>query len=398
VAGLNETIIGVLGGRWRATVDSAGGIEPWDGSPRLDWHVAADDRWHTPSVEAAVRQRRIDGTPVVETRLRVPSGDAVHRVYCVADAGGLTIVEVENDSTLPFAVAFTRPDLLCSRPPTDVPVQGIDLPTGSIVVPVGHHATVRVALAHSSSTRSLPSSIPGPTQVARGWTTVVDRAGRLVLPDAATIEATAHERSELALTGPVDLQDDPVGYLHDAAQLVRLGEPADLAVPDVAEAVARVARRDHAWDVDAALDAATVVLAAAGEDRAQRDLARMRRPGARPIPDAAPPGRELVWREQRLARSRGDGTAELMAGGFPAAWLGANLEVYGLPVGPSSTVSFAIRWHGDRPAVLWELDGPLVPLRAPAVAPGWSTAEAKGEALWPRPAAAPSGEADISFS
>jgi len=62
-------------------------------------------------------------------------------------------------------------------------------------------------------------------------------------------------------------------------------------------------------------------------------------------------------------------------------------------------VSYAIRWHGQRPAVLWEIDGPVVPLTASVVAPGWSTAAPKGEALWPAPAGAPAGSGgNVSFS
>ncbi len=41
---------------------------------------------------------------MVETKLRVPGGDAVHRVWAVADHGGLTVIEVENDSPMPIAV------------------------------------------------------------------------------------------------------------------------------------------------------------------------------------------------------------------------------------------------------------------------------------------------------
>ena len=76
---------GVAGGSWRADVTPWGAIEPWDGSPSLDWYVAADDRWHVPSREPAVRQVRLSGTAVVETRVRVPTGDAVQRVFSIAD-------------------------------------------------------------------------------------------------------------------------------------------------------------------------------------------------------------------------------------------------------------------------------------------------------------------------
>src|SRR5205085_7083985 len=76
----------------------------------LDWWVGAGDRWHLPSREMAVRQSRPDAVPVVETAMRIPGGDAVQRVYAVPgsspEAGGLVVVEVENRSAVPVAVAF----------------------------------------------------------------------------------------------------------------------------------------------------------------------------------------------------------------------------------------------------------------------------------------------------
>src|SRR5690606_32379273 len=107
---------GVTGGPWRASVTAWGAIDPWDGSRRLDWYVAAEDRWHVPRAESTVRQRRVDGTAVVETRLRVPNGDVVQRSWSVPDAGGITVIEVENESPLPVAVAFDRRDVLTERP------------------------------------------------------------------------------------------------------------------------------------------------------------------------------------------------------------------------------------------------------------------------------------------
>ena len=129
---------GVVGQRWRATVTSAGFVEPADGSPTLGWYVAADDRWHDPQTDPSVRHHRLSGTAVFETRMRVPGGDAVQRIWSVADRGGFTLVSVHNDSPAPFAVAFTRGDVATNRPIVDVPIEGIDLPAESIVVPVGH--------------------------------------------------------------------------------------------------------------------------------------------------------------------------------------------------------------------------------------------------------------------
>src|SRR3954451_16661364 len=141
---------GVVGQRWRASVTPWGALEAWDGSPVLDWYVADDDRWHVPRNEGAVRQARVDGTPVVETRLRVPGGDVVQTIYSCADVGGLTVIEVLNESSLPVAVAFDRRDVLTERPIADVPIEGIDLSPTSFVMPVGHRARTRIAVTHGA--------------------------------------------------------------------------------------------------------------------------------------------------------------------------------------------------------------------------------------------------------
>jgi hypothetical protein len=383
------TTIGVLGGRWRGTVSPAGTIQPWDGSAALHWYVAADDRWHLPEEEATVRQSRVAGAPVVETRVRVPGGDAVQRVWCVPDAGGMTVVEVDNDSSLPFAVAFDRGDVIASRPPTTVPVFGIDLPADAIVVPVAHRATVRVALAHGARRPDALPQLPGPEQVARGWRQVLDRAGRLDGLDdlAAALDAG---RAELLLGGAPDPAEDPAGFLLAIAALARLGERIDAAVPDAAAAAEAIARprgdNVAAWRRDAALHAAAAVFAAAGEARARADVGRIidRQGGTVALPAVAPAGDELAWAEQSLARAaRGGG--ELLPNGVPGGRLGADFAVHALPVGPATTVSFALRWHGARPAVLWETNGEPCRLRAPALAPDWSTDAVSGEALWPPP-------------
>jgi hypothetical protein len=73
---------------------------------------------------------------------------------------------------------------------------------------------------------------------------------------------------------------------------------------------------------------------------------------------------------------------ELFPGGLAPAWLGQPIEAYGVPTGDASSVSLAIRWHGERPAILWEQAGEPVELSSPVLAPGWRSAEPKGEALW----------------
>jgi len=119
----NWTAVGNLASPWTAIVDPRGLVTPWVGGWSLDWWVGAEDRWHLPSREPAVRQSRAGPAPVVETAMRVPGGDAVHRTYAIPAAppgstGELVIVEVENRSAVPVAVAFAirpyNPDGLVS--------------------------------------------------------------------------------------------------------------------------------------------------------------------------------------------------------------------------------------------------------------------------------------------
>lgn len=421
-----EATTGVLGGSWRAGVTAWGAVRPRHGV-ELDWHVAADDRWHSPRIEAAVRQRRLDGTPVIETRLRIPGGDAVQRVWSVPDAGGLTMIEVANDSPLPIAVAFSRRDLLSTRPPTETGIEGIDLTPDAVAFPIGHHAAVTVAVAHDGrGPCPLPSGLPAAEQVVRGWLRLCERAGRVVLPDDSITEDLVAARSELALAGPGD-PGDPVAFLLGVDQLVRLGEPPDQWGPEVAtaaESVVRTAaglgrrsvrrtlratpRTALPWAAAAALDAAARLAHAADDSRALRDLAaarlRLRRSAPRGDERAGPVGggddgavqlsASPVLRVAATERRLADADGRLLAAGLPSPWLGGVVEVHDLPIGLGATVSYALRWHGARPAVLWEvaLDGRrehgAITLTSPVLAPGWSTNHTSGEALWPVPAQA----------
>jgi hypothetical protein len=377
-------ITGVTGKPWRAEVTAWGAVVPWDGTATLDWHVAADDRWHTPAGEPTVRQRRVDGTAAFETRLRVPDGDVVQRIWSVADHGGLTIVSFDNESPLPVAVALTRRNLLTSRPPAEVPINGIDLSADSTtVLPVGHRASVSVALAHTRSpVGQLPPALPAFEQVARGWTRVLDRSSRLLVPDVGVVEAIAAIRCDLLLGGPPAVADDAAGSALAIGEIVRLGEPPSAWIEEIADAVELIGA-EQGWDVDAALAAAAIVLQCAGERRAAADVERIaagRAPS--PLPDARPDDLRLVaWIERRLATG-----SALFPCGIPDAWMGRNFEVYDVPTGPSSSISFAVRWHGARPALLWEQSGAVQVLTAPSLDPAWSTADPTGEALWPAPA------------
>lgn len=375
---------GVIGHTWRADVTATGSVEPWDGTAALDWYVAADDRWHDPRTDTGVRHRRVDGSSVFETKLRIPGGDAVQRVWSVADHGGYTLVAVTNDSSLPIAVAFTRPDIVANRPPADVGIQGIDLPADSVLLPVGHRSTVVVGLPHAANrAATLPPDMPSSDAVARGWIARADAASRLDLPDVALVESVRAARCEALLCGPPDVDDDPERFLLVASELVRMGEwdarAAVTIVDDVALAVERVVGGTS--DLGrCALDAAGVVLAAAGEKRAIRDLDRSLS-ASRP---ASGVHADIDGRIEVVAAVEGQiaNGPVLFPDGIPAAWRGAGVEAHGLVAGPWSRLSLAVRWHGPNAAVLWEVSGEPVMLTSAAVPEGWSSDAPAGEALW----------------
>lgn len=377
---------GVTGQTWRAGVTPWGGLVPWDESPPLEWYVAADDRWHVPAQETSTRHRRVEGTAVFETRVRVPDGDVVQVISSVADHGGLTLIEFRNESPLPVAVALNRRNVLTNRPPADVPIEGIDLPASStIVLPVGHRSSVTVGLPHrGGQAGQLPGGLPTSEQVVRGWQATLDQASRLLIPDEVLAAAVAGERCEAVLGNLPTPDDDPIGTVLAIVELVRMGEPPSPWVEELAIAVEATGGQPG-WDADAALARAGIVLVRAGEERAVRDLERIvaaRTPAARPSeqPDGI---RVVAWAEGLLARG-----GALLPDGLPPSWLGVNFEVYTIPTGSASAVSFAVRWHGERPAVLWEQTGDTQNVTAPAIDPSWSTNEVRGEALWAAPSKA----------
>ena len=380
------TTIGTLGARWRGSVRPWGAVEAR--GHLVDWWVAADDRWHTPRTEASLRQRLVRGTPVVETIIRVPGGDAIHRAYGVPDGGGLVVIEVENASPLPFVVAFDRSDLLFARAPSAQPPSGIELPAGSVVLPVGHRSTVRLAMAVAArGPAQLPPGLPGGEQVARGWEAQAGRGVRIEGLDDELAIALTEARCRLLLDGPPVSGGDSVGMAPERGRAACGSERTPRRGPRRSPRgrcgwrSRRGADPGSGWEHAAALDAAAEVLARAGEELGASDVTRLAATMAPAggLPDDVPvdPARRAAWVLRRVLRPT-HGGAELLPEPL-ASWRGRNLAVYGVWAG-GGQVSFAVRWHGERPALLWEAPEGLT-LRAPALDPTWSTTAATGEAL-----------------
>ena len=383
-------LVGALGSRHRARVDECGVVSPTHHSWNLEWWIGADDRWRVPARETAVRQTVVDGTAVVQTAMRVPGGDAVQRVYGVVDEGDPIVVEVENESPAPFVVAFVVrgarsvaldgstvvidgwPGLATARPPsrwsqaigrsTEVAVLSGSARTGAFprvrdrgarieaafLHPVPHRGSLRVAL--SGQRDAVPRDVralPDAAAVARGWRAQLGRGMRVDLPDPSLAEAAraACAQALLAATGGVP-DEDAVAALED-------------------------------WGFDAEVG-----------DAWRRMSGRQRRRAARrtavpatweDVSDAPPAGPAPMLLALRAFLAHDGDDAVTVLPDLPTAWRGAPVEVHGAPTrrGP---LSYAVRWHGERAALLWDGPGGVV-LRAPGLDSRWSTTEASGEAL-----------------
>ncbi len=505
-----STLVGLYGDPLPASVDRAGLIHHPTTSWSLDWWIGAEDRWHFPARESTIRQRRLGAGPVIETVVRVPGGDAIHRCYrAVVQGAAATIVEVENGSGTPVALALAlRPyDLVGTpsphptkievvddqvfideaaalglpRPPNDMSVSlsdplvrlqaGEGLDGDALVAGIGAHAVLVFALPHRTMLRFvLPvvpttkgcsvATAPEHDSVSRGWTAVVERGGRFVLPDNGLSARAAAARARLVVepfpeptiesgtigTGtalialaasgaeqivssalsrfadsfPSAVVSAPAGssvmhaigwaacargdrslaerLLEPATQLVRLVERADRS--RTSSAVAE-ALRGLAW-----------VCRAAGQfDDAERLFARARlmegglgRRDRKPLSEVEQQATQAggagafgcddfdraarFWLDTRRlmldeAEPGGDGRAVLeLLPNFATAWRGGGIEVHRAR-SPLGIVSFAVRWHGYRPALLWDVEAwaPDLELRCSGLDPEWVTGEPRGEAL-----------------
>ena len=402
--------IGLRGGTALAEVDSAGvvtrsararrsGLLRRRGSElgELGWWVAADDRWHNPRREPSRRQRMIDGTPVVETKIAVPSGDVVQRAFMVADHGGCVVMEITNESPTAVVVAVPTTGLVTDAASTPTEPRGIELPSDVRAFPLAHRSTVRFVW-RADSDAPVPSieSFASAAQVARGWSSASERASRVSL-GAQTLVAA---RCALLLSPPREVDDllqrDAARGALAIAERVRMGEPAAPHVEQLADAARRMLRTPSAKWASRALVMAARALAAADESLASSDItdawaatfgdgyadATPRGSAGDASRDENSPVDVITRTEDAFVRAVSMHEAELFASGIADAWRGVNFEAHGLVAGPRHTLSIAVRWHGPNAAVLWEVDGPPgLRLRAPSVDETFVANNPRGEGL-----------------
>lgn len=305
------------------------------------------------------------------------------------------------------------------------------LAAAAVLVPLAVGVPLRVIVPVAGE----PVEARSPEQVAAGWLALVSRAASLALPDdtaerawprgiAACILAAGGSDVGTASRAAVVL--DRVGLAEEADRgretiLRALASSRLGAVDAVAGLRALASRRLRSGSVsglaewagplvDVAgdrLDAFTLEQVAAALEQeapaAARDARRLlaETTSRTPVPPRAVPDDRVEAAVRYSAAFGGDGlggiealldclvaeTADqvVMAPALPAAWRGASADALSI-VTRHGTLSFSVRWHGERPAILWELVPPAPrPVSPVALSCGldafWSSASPTGEAL-----------------
>jgi hypothetical protein len=315
--------IGAVGAGVLATVDERGTVTTHGAT--LAWRVRVGDDWRRPGDEIPVRVTRPGPAPIAHAAVRAHGDDVTVRVYALGDEARSVLVDVENGTGEAIAVAFelrsgSWDDVSVLRP------AGATEPDGARVYPVPHRTTFRLALG------SAPIDVRHAADagaVARGWERMLDRAMRVELPEPLQSEVDA-ARADLLLAPP------------SGATFATL----------------------EAWGFDA--EALTM----------WSHLGFRERRAARRGPVGT-----LGEVRDALVREEAGGLAVFP--GFRSAWLGQSLAVHDVPL-RTGRASFALRWHGARPALLWDVPDGL-DVRAPALDPAFGSREPHGEALLAEP-------------
>ena len=514
--------LGEVGGGAMATARPGGSVEVRrEGAvASFAWWVGAEDRWHVPAGEASLRERRLDGAPVLESTVRIPSGDAVGVVTC-ARVGGLNgaaiDLRVTNGSPVPVSLAFVvnspapmrvssagiavpgAADLLLTRPGLGFVVADTEAgllaalgdneidpapPTGpvtgwvAVLVPLPHTAvaTAVVHLGADSGGAAAPGPdlvdrdrVPSVERVLSGWANHLHSAPRIDWPRIAAdlgshAEAVSDlligtdEEASLELRAEVAEGRGLLGWTKDPGELIALAaaqhRTGRLRCDDPVRATAAFLRATAAWwsagmsrslaedligpvaaaghwlargrrrpsvaglevEMAAAISSAVTMLADLGQPEVAEDFHSMAAALDAAGAAAAPSGVRVSPRSDagesaanrgvaascaRIRRFHTAAVSETVGGlelapGWDLMDAGVDLEVHELPT-RFGTLSYGIRWHGERPALLWELSGrgdealgaapiPTAPtLTVSAIDPAWSASETSGEALLAAP-------------
>ena len=392
-----------------------------DGESRpLRWFVMSEERLHTPEVEPSLRVSTVDGAPVVTQRISLPGGDASLTAWMVADDDGSLVLDFANESPRACALVIDGPATTSGQQPR--PVDALPgVPATARSYSVGHRTTTRLVVGRGATD---PARLAAADRVASGWVGISESVSRVDVPATTYATTLVAARARIAVARAhewsVLLEAAPDLAVLGLAERTRMGESLGEWTAPVADAVARISRSIAATSGPhgralRAVQQAAHALRLSDEPRAADDAAELwsrlavSRGTMTPPPDplaghdlTSPQRFDLATAidvaagiEQRCVRAvsiSADGAVssgadsavavELFAPGFPSAWRGVDGGIEGVSAGPRHTLSFAMRWHGERLAVLWESTGPTpVTLTAPRLDPSWRVTGTSGDAL-----------------
>ncbi len=305
------------------------------------------------------------------------------------------------------------------------------------VFPLPHTATLRFVIELGGPVRS-DAAVPAVDDIERGWQVHLNAGARFDVGDADVGERTSVAARGLLTAWPTphavpgaitalaelgfgadaprlfddlqDLDDDPT-LLAAVARWSQLGEATpqldvlDRYIGPIARAVHDASNRSSfsgpdwlAGALDALADRLDLIeqpdvaervrsLAPTSSALGEIDalLARRRKIGE--FADPAVGAQFVLGVRSRLLADR-PGRLDLLPA-LPASWRGHTIDALGVPI-EGGTVSFGVRWHGPRPAVLWQVDHPgEIQVTASAIDGDFASTESSGETLladpgWPR--------------
>lgn len=270
------------------------------------------------------RVQRVGAAPIAQVSRRIGSGELVLRAYAV---DGAVVADIENASADAIAIGlrFTGGlQLSLPRRPGDTQADG------TMVFPIAHRNRIRIAVGPEPVA---VNTLADADTVARGWEAMLDRGLRTELPEPLQSEIDV-ARVDLLLA-------PPSGEAFAALEAWGFDREAEAMWPRLGMRARRAAKRSNA----------TGILA-----ETRRALVHVRRDAIELLP------------------------------GFRAEWLGANIAVHDVPL-RGGVASFALRWHGARPALLWDVP-PKLRVSAPALDPTFASDAPVGETLLAEPTAA----------
>ena len=379
----------------RAVVPLGGGVAPGAGLPRPEAVVRGWEAQRRVGLQAQVPDPALQAAlDVARLQLLVgPEKDAP------AEEGAVLVGALSRLGRHREAGDLVR--ALWSRQRTD---GSFDEPAGGATAGGPHLWALGEHLRTSRDTQLAAELSPG-IVAAEGWLRELEAGGRLAEPArrwaeegrlaaaAAARPAGAEGAARVLVEGSRAVPDDTAGKASPdpaAAAVLRLHGAGD-------------ARRGHPAVVGPAGFDVTATLAAAAADLLERTPGALER--LTWLLQAGGP--TWSWPDHLHPRtgagSAGSGASRVALAGFlllvrdllvtesepgaadivpvlPDAWRGQPLEVGETVLAGGTRLSFAVRWHGTRPALLWEVTGPLR-LTARGLDPTFVTVERRGEAL-----------------